>query len=104
MSTIVAAQKFLTGNQDSLKREKRFCNITKFRVNVAMRATDIDTKDITVSRKAPFLELFLSPAVLGNRPRNESVRVIVFPQEVRPHRHLVRNEKTAPLLGLRRLP
>jgi hypothetical protein len=33
--------KFLTGNKDSLKREKPFYNITKFRVNVATRATDI---------------------------------------------------------------
>jgi hypothetical protein len=32
--------KFETGNRDSLKREKPFYNITKFRVNVAVRATD----------------------------------------------------------------
>lgn len=75
-STLVMRSPFhhhLTGNQDSLKREKPFYDITKFRVNLATRATDIDTNEITVSRKAPFLELFPSPAVLRNRPRNESV-------------------------------
>jgi hypothetical protein len=44
--------KFTTGNLDSLKREKPFYNITKFRVNVETRATDIDTKDIQVSSEA----------------------------------------------------
>ena len=44
--------KFLTGSQDSLKREKPFYNIYKFRVNVAVRATDIDTNDIQVSSEA----------------------------------------------------
>jgi hypothetical protein len=37
-----------TGNKDTLKREKPFYNICKFRVNVAMCATDIDTKDVTI--------------------------------------------------------
>jgi hypothetical protein len=31
--------KFKSGNKDSLKREKSFYNICKFRVNVAVRAT-----------------------------------------------------------------
>jgi hypothetical protein len=44
--------KFTTGNTDSLKREKPFYNICKFRVNVATRATEIDTKDVTVSSES----------------------------------------------------
>jgi hypothetical protein len=44
--------KFETGNKDSLGREKPFYNICKFRVNVATRATDIDTKDVKVSSQA----------------------------------------------------
>jgi hypothetical protein len=44
--------KFTTGNLDSLKREEPFYNIVKFRVNVATRATDIDTKDVQVSSES----------------------------------------------------
>jgi hypothetical protein len=44
--------KFTTGSLDSLKREKPFYNICKFRVNVAVRATDIDTKDVQVTSEA----------------------------------------------------
>jgi hypothetical protein len=40
--------KFTTGTKDSLGREKPFYNITKFRVNVATRATDLDTKNVKV--------------------------------------------------------
>jgi hypothetical protein len=40
--------KFETGNKDSLLREKPFYNICKFRVNVATRATDLDTKNVKV--------------------------------------------------------
>jgi hypothetical protein len=40
--------KFTTGPKDSLKREKPFYNITKFRVNVATRATELDTKNVKV--------------------------------------------------------
>ena len=40
--------KFLGGNLDQLGREKPFYNISNFRVNVAMRATDIDIKDCEV--------------------------------------------------------
>lgn len=40
--------RFTTGNKDSLGREKPFYNICKFRVNVATRATDIDTKDVQI--------------------------------------------------------
>ena len=39
---------FTTGNKDSLDREKPFYNICKFRVNVATRATDFDTKDVQI--------------------------------------------------------
>lgn len=45
--------KFLTSNQDTLKREKPFYNITKFRVNVATRATDLDTKNVKVFSDDP---------------------------------------------------
>src|SRR3569833_353006 len=37
-----------SGNKDSLGREKPFFNICKFRVNVATRATDLDTKDVQI--------------------------------------------------------
>src|SRR5580704_8383328 len=40
--------KFKSGSKDSLKREKPFYNICKFRVNVAVRATDLDTKDVQI--------------------------------------------------------
>src|SRR5947209_9021621 len=40
--------KFTSGNKDSLGREKPFYNISKFRVNVATRATDINTKDVKI--------------------------------------------------------
>jgi hypothetical protein len=45
--------KFLTSNKDTLKREKPFYNITKFRVNVATRATDLDTKNVKVFSDDP---------------------------------------------------
>lgn len=40
--------RLLTGNKDSLKREKPFFNVTKFRVNIAIRATDIDTNNVDI--------------------------------------------------------
>ena len=40
--------RFSTGQKDSLGRDKPFYNITKFRVNVATRATDLDTKDVQI--------------------------------------------------------
>ena len=45
---LYANSKFTTGPKDSLKREKPFFNICKFRVNVAVRATDLDTKDVQI--------------------------------------------------------
>jgi hypothetical protein len=44
--------RFETGNKDALKREKPFYNITKFRVNVATRATDLDTKNVKVTSES----------------------------------------------------
>lgn len=41
--------KYLKGNTDELGKEKPFYNINKFRVNVAVRATDLDIKDIQIS-------------------------------------------------------
>jgi hypothetical protein len=35
--------KFISGSKDGLRRKKRFYNICKFRMNVAIRATDLDT-------------------------------------------------------------
>src|SRR5690554_2624833 len=37
--------RYLDGQRDHLGREKPFYNISKFRVNVAVRATDLDIKD-----------------------------------------------------------
>ena len=55
--------KFLSGNKDSLDREKPFFNICKFRVNVAVRATDLDTKDVQIqsdrTTKTSYAESFL---------------------------------------------
>ena len=45
---LYANSKFTSCNKDSLKREKSVYNICKFRVNVAVRATDLDTKDVTI--------------------------------------------------------
>src|SRR4051812_4497096 len=45
--------RFTTGNKDTLKREKPFYNITKFRVNVATRAADLDTKNVKVVSDTP---------------------------------------------------
>lgn len=55
--------KFIGGNLDSLEREMPFYNICKFRVNVATRATDLDTKDVQVQAdrvtKTSYVESFL---------------------------------------------
>jgi hypothetical protein len=55
--------KFTTGSTDSLGREKPFNNICKFRVNVATRATDLDTKDVQIEServtKTSYTESFL---------------------------------------------
>ena len=41
--------KYLTGNLDQLGREKPFRNISKFRVHVAMRCTEIDIKNCEIT-------------------------------------------------------
>lgn len=40
--------KFKSGSKDSLKREKPSYSIRKFRVNVAVRAADLDTNDVLI--------------------------------------------------------
>lgn len=44
---------YLNGQKDTLGRIKPFYNISKFRVNVATRATDLDIKDVKVSSDNP---------------------------------------------------
>jgi hypothetical protein len=55
--------RFLSGNKDSLDREKPFFNIVSFRKNVATRATDLDTKDVQIQSdritKTSYAETFL---------------------------------------------
>ena len=45
--------KYLTGNKDSLGREKPFYNIVNAKVNLATTATDLDTKDIQIMSDTP---------------------------------------------------
>lgn len=45
--------KYIQGQRDEIGRIKPFYNITKFRVNVATRATDLDIKDIRVYSDNP---------------------------------------------------
>lgn len=45
--------KYLTGNVDQLGREKPFMNINKAKHLVAVRATDLDVKDIQVTSDSP---------------------------------------------------
>lgn len=45
--------KYLNGQKDELGRTKPFYNISKFRTNVATRATDLDVKDIKVESDRP---------------------------------------------------
>lgn len=45
--------KYLSGNKDRRGKDKPFYNIVNFRVNVATRATDIDTKDINIVADEP---------------------------------------------------
>ena len=44
----ITNSKYTTGNLDSYGREKPYYNIANYRLNVAIRATDFDTKDITI--------------------------------------------------------
>ena len=45
--------KYLTGDKDELGRDKPFYNIVNYRVNVAVRATDLDVKDIKIISDNP---------------------------------------------------
>ena len=45
--------KYLTGDKDELGRDKPFYNIVNYRTNVAVRATDIDVKDIKIISDNP---------------------------------------------------
>jgi len=45
--------KYLTGDKDELGRDKPFYNVVNYRTNVAVRATDIDVKDIKIISDNP---------------------------------------------------
>src|SRR5574343_354304 len=45
--------KYLSGQKDSLRHDKPIYNIVNHRVNLATRATDIDTKDINIVADEP---------------------------------------------------
>ena len=62
--------RFLSGNKDSLGREKPFFNICKFRVNVATRATDLDTKDVQIESTRPVSNGYAASFVLNPNNRN----------------------------------
>jgi hypothetical protein len=62
--------KFLTTNKDSLGREKPFYNISKFRVNVATRATDINTKDVKIESERADKDAYTTSFLLDLRNRN----------------------------------
>lgn len=50
--------KYISGEKDELGRDKPFFNIVNYRVNVAVRATDLDVKDIRIESDNPsFAEL-----------------------------------------------
>ena len=44
---------YMTGNKDNLGRQKPFFNIVNAKVNLAITATDLDTKDIEIMAKNP---------------------------------------------------
>lgn len=70
--------KFETGNKDTLQREKPFYNITKFRVNVATRATDLDTKNIAIFSEAAEAETEAFLLTLKNRNWMKQSNLAVF--------------------------
>ena len=43
--------RFLSGAKDEMGRDKPFRNIVKAKRNIAVRSTDIDTKDIQITAK-----------------------------------------------------
>lgn len=62
--------RFLTSNKDTLGREKPFYNISKFRVNVATRATDIDTKDVQIESERIGQKAYAASFILNLKNRN----------------------------------
>ena len=44
----ITNSKYLSGNTDEFGRDKPYYNISNYRLNVAIRATDFDTKDVTI--------------------------------------------------------
>lgn len=62
--------RFESGPTDSLGREKPFYNVTKFRVNVATRATDLDTKDVQIQSDRPGRKAYIQSFVLSLKNRN----------------------------------
>ena len=62
--------RFLSGNKDSLGREKPFYNVCKFRVNVAVRATDLDTKDVSIQSDRTTKESYAESFLLNLKNRN----------------------------------
>lgn len=44
----ITNSRYLSGDLDEFGREKPYFNITNYRLNVAIRATDFDTKDVTI--------------------------------------------------------
>ena len=72
--------KFISGNKDSLDREKPFFNIVNFRKNVATRATDLDTKDVQIqsdrTTKTSYAESFLLNLKNRNWMKREPLRSI----------------------------
>lgn len=51
--TFYSESKYISGQKDDRGRTKPFFNIVNYRVNIATRATDIDTKDINIVADAP---------------------------------------------------
>lgn len=68
MVTAYSIDQHLSGQKDDLNREKPFYNIGKYRLNVAVRATDFNTKDIRV--EADHTNYSLQSLVLQKRAIN----------------------------------
>jgi len=78
---------YLNGQKDRLGRTKPFYNIVNAKVNVAVRATDFDTKDITVTSDKPhsFVKsLVFSHEVYQWMKRTNFAKTLNDSGEVRP--------------------
>lgn len=62
--------RFISGNKDTLGREKPFFSIVSFRKNVATRATDLDTKDVQVESDRVTETSFAASFILNLKNRN----------------------------------